>query len=435
MGLWAKLFGSGFQRHRQRGQRYQLDGDLGLARSEYETAMGAAEGAPEADVQEVREALAAVRLRLSEQRLDEGRELATGGFLDEAEDSYQLALELADQQPQQDAARAALRALEEERVRQREVEAELPPEGDEFMGSSPEERLEIFLLGLADPAQAEEYRSLGPEFASAVLQLHEGAAAAAIEGLEALRAAGVEHPLLDLELGRALLFAGDAEHAEQAAELLRPWARAHPADIQANAALADALRQAGQPDEAGAILVELAERNPPESAAMQHLAEHCYAVEDWEGLVETAREGLRHVPRSLELKRLLGLGLHAAGHSAEATGLLEQVLQARWRYDEETDELEFDRGTAWVVARIYVQTGGREQLERAHGLLRALDAHASAAERPLLLASQAEVLLRLGQPDAGRRLAEKARALLDPEAPADPALAQRLDALTVGPPA
>ncbi len=429
MGLWAKIFGSGFERHRKSGERYHASGDLGLARSEYEAALAAGGDAPESERASVQAELAKVRRALADRRLAEGRRLAAGGFGDEAEDAYQLVLELAADASQQQAARDGLRALEEQRVQQRQENTELPPEGDEFMGSSPEERFEIFLMGLQDPAQADEYRELGAEFAEAVLLLHEGEAPAAVERLRALRDGGLEHPLADLELGRALLFEGDEGQAQEAATLLQGWARAHPADIQANTALADALRQAGRADEATEVLVELAERNPPDSPAMGHLAEHFHAVGDWEGLVDTAQEALRHVPRSLELKRLLGLGLHGMGKAAEAIGLLEDVLQARWRYDEETGELEFDRGTAWLVARIYLGTAKREQLERAHGLLRALEAGAPAAERPLTLAGQAEALLGLGRTDEARRLLEKARALLDPEQATDEDLAKRLSSL------
>ncbi len=411
MGLFDALFGGGFRKHKERGDRYRAEGQLGLAKAEYEAALRASAKEPEAAVEELRRLCTATRRDLALERRAEADRLFEDGFLDEAEDAYHVALELLEEGPERDSVQAALRRLDDAGEDADEGAEEMAAEGDEFLGETFEERFEILLMGLDDPAVAERYEALGRPFAEAVLLLHDGKASEAAAALQALLDGGLDDPLLRLELGRALLFAG-GEGLERAVGYLAAWVDAHPEDLDASAALADALRQQGKVEEAGEVLAAAARVAPPESTALQHLAEHHLGAEQWDAAARAAQKGLLHRPRAVELRRVLGLALHRQGQTREGVKLLEGVLQERWRYDGETGELEFDRGTAWALARIYVAEGNREQRERAEGLLRALEQSAEPEERPRILLSMAEAQLALGRPDEGRRRLETVLALL-----------------------
>ena len=412
MGLWG-LFGGGFQKHRRRGDEYRARGELGFAKAEYEAALRAARGRGEEEIAELKGALAEMRRELSRVQRSKGDTLREDGFFDEAQDAYHLALELCEGEGDREAVLAALRGLEKARREEASRQPELAPEGDEFLGESLEERFEIFLMGIEDPEVVQAYREQGPDFARILLKLQEGAADEAIPAFEALLAKGEDHPLLHLELGRALLFAGDEEASQRAADHLRVWVDTHTDDHEACTALGEALRQAGCAGDATALLRRVAAQAPPDSMAIQNLAEHHLLLEEFDDAAAAAQRGMVHRPRSLELKKLLGLALHGLGKEAEAAGLLEVVLRERWRYDPETGEVELDRGTAWALARIYLADRSLGEDERARNLLQTLEADAEEPERPLILASLGEVLIRLGELEEARRRLETALALLE----------------------
>lgn len=414
MGLWSTLFGDSFLKHRERGDRYRSAGELGLAKAEYECALRRARGRTETELAEVRQALQETKRMLVEANEQRARELAELGCFEEAANALHFALELADEEEAAARLRAELASLDRRQKthEKAQIDAETKgPEGDEFMGDTFEERFEIFLMGLEDPEVAEQYRARGEAFAQAVLLLQEGEATRAIAALQDLLAGGDDHPLVHLELGRALLFAGGTERSTAAVDHLRRWVDGHPTDYDASTTLAEALRQAGRADEATELLEQVADEAPPDSLALQHLAEHLVILGEWQAAAAACQEGLAHRPRATELKRLLGVALHGLGRSAEATKLMEAVLRERWRFDPETGELEFDRATAASLARIYLAADSLGQAERALDLLRALEQGAPEAERPGLELAMAEALLRLGQRDEARRQLETALAL------------------------
>ena len=272
-----------------------------------------------------------------------------------------------------------------------------------------------------DEDVAAQYRQTSRPFLEAVLLLQEGKADEAAASFEQLLAREGATPLLQLELGRALLFRGGATDAAQAVEHLRTWVTQHPDDFGASTSLAEALRQAERPDEATELLFQIAERAPRASLALQHLAEHLVTLGNWAEAAEACEEGLRHRPRSAELKQLLGLSLHGLGRHAEAVKLLEAVLRERWRLNPETGEVEFDRATAAVLIRIYLAAQELNQAERAADLLGAMEREAPEAELPGIHLATAEALLRLGRTEEAKRRVTLARSL----AADDPTIEQR----------
>ncbi len=426
MGFLSSLFGGGFDKRLQAATRYEEQGELGLAKAEYQAALAKAKGQPEDLVARAREGLARVRRGLGLQNLERGQRLAEDGFFDEAEDHLHLALELLEAEDDRQQALDALADLERKAIQAPEEE-EIQPEGEEFMGTSQEERFEIFLMGLEDQSLVEEYRSLGPDMASAVLALAEGRPADAATLLEGLLDGGEDHPLVHLELGRAILFT-EGRDPEEAIGHLEAWVAEHPGDWQAGSSLAEALRRAGRVEEATGLLDRMAGEAHGDSLAVQHLAEHYLVLDEFEKAARTAADGLRDHPNDLGLKRLLGMALYKMGRSDQAVKLLEGVLEQTWRYDPDTEELEIDRETAFVLTRIYMAGESDTGLERANGLLRALEQGAQdERERIQLILDQGEIMLRLGARDDGVRLlgnalalasghedlAERARGLLD----------------------
>jgi len=421
MGIFSALFGDPFPRLLQQAAQHLQQGELGLAKGELEAALRAGKKRPEAELAPVRTQLAEVRAQLAEINWHKGQELAAAGLTEEAADLFHFALELLEEGEQARRVRQALAELDQQQRQAEEIDEEVALEGDEFLGKTFEERLEIFLGGIEDEDVAAQYRQTSRPFLEAVLLLQDGKADEAAASFEQLLAREGATPLLQLELGRALLFRGGATDAAQAVEHLRTWVTQHPDDFGASTSLAEALRQAERPDEATELLFQIAERAPRASLALQHLAEHLVTLGNWAEAAEACEEGLRHRPRSAELKQLLGLSLHGLGRHAEAVKLLEAVLRERWRLNPETGEVEFDRATAAVLIRIYLAARELNQAERAADLLGAMEREAPEAELPGIHLATAEALLLLGRTEEAKRRVTLARSL----AADDPTIEQR----------
>lgn len=425
MGLFTTLFGDGFKKHRDRGDRLRAEGELGLARAEYETALqaGAKRAEIAVEVAAVRKALGEVKGELAAHNRKKAGQLSQDGLLPEAIEALHFTLELLEDETQAQEVRAELVALMQQLREQesRQAVATTSAEGDEFSGETFRERLEIFLGGLEDDELADGYEEMSDPFLEAVLRLQDGKAEEACGVFETLLAEGEDRPLLHLELGRALLFLSKTERLGEAVGHLRRWVQGHPRDHQAITQLAEALRQAGEPDEATRLLEQVASEAPGESTALQHLAEHLLLLQRFEDAAEAAEEGLEYRPRSAELKQIMGLALHGLGRGGDAAKVLEAVLRERWRVNPETDEIEFDRPTATVLVRTYLADEKLGQAERALDLLQALLRGAPEAELPAIHLAEGQALLQLGRQEEARRKLETALA----EAPADSEVAAR----------
>jgi len=461
MGIFSKWFRKDLHERRLRGDRHFDAGEIGLARAEYEAGLAGFD--PQRDDASEREhvatRLAEVQDLLGTRYIAEAREAAAGGQHEQAEETLRYAVELLAHRPLRAEAEAAL--AEAIALRRR---AEAVPEGpgEEFDVAPPEEdderddgegeedepetadAFEQYLLALPPP-RARAYRSLGAAFAAGYVALHDGEGERAVADLRQALAERPDSPLVHFELGRALLFVGDGPGA---AEHLRIYRDAASDEPETAWLLAEALRLAGRPDDARAVLQTEVEARPASARAWLELAQHHLAngaAEAAEQAVTTALERVEQpekgmggratawtrsgssegavraaaqrvgteerVPPRITLYKVLGLARVAAGRPEDAIAPLERALKEHWRYLPEEGVIEFDREAAWVLAGIYVERG--ERLDRAIELLHALATSAPPEERWLPLARLGRALEKKGRRDEALDAFRRARAVAD----------------------
>ena len=420
LGLLDRLLGRSFEALRGRGDRLFERGEYGLARMEYQAAVGRA-AADEAGRAAVEERLRACNATLFSARTQRAAALEDGGHGEEAAQLYREALELAGDDGEREQAFLAIRRVEARLEAEAAAEDEpLEAEGADFLGDCVEDRLELHLLALDDDELAAEYRSLGPELAAAFVALEEGRGEEAVGPLEALLAEGA--PLLvRRELGRALALVA---RAGEAVPHLRAWLDEAPEDVPALHALADALAEAEGLQAAVDALAPALDARPDAVTLRLRLAELLLAQEEAGEAIELLEEGVAEAPGTISLHRALGVARAAAGNSDGARAAWETALSLRWRLDNDTGELEFDRESAWFLAQLMLAR--KADAHRALDLISALALSGDEGERPGLLVAKAQAHGLLGDRDAARQALVTARTLAGED---DEAGRKRIDEL------
>ena len=406
MGWMDKLLGRSFDTLRAKGDRLLERGAPRLAPREEQAAKRRAPPPPPPPAA-VAARLATCKAKLLEQRTTRAAELAELGHGDEAAELYREALEFADEGEARERVYAAIRDVEAKLDEALEAkDAPLEAEGSDFLGDSPEERLELHLLALDDEERAEQYRSHGPELAAAYVAIEEGQAAEALEPLETLLDASPS-ALVQRELGRALLL---LDRPEDAIPHLAAYTDEADDDVQALHALAEALVAVEDVEGATDLLVAALEAQPDAASVRLRLAELLVGTGEPSEAADLLEEGIELTPQVVILHRVLGIARAAQGEHEAARNAWETALSLRWNLDNETGVLEFDRESAWLLAQLLL---ARElEPNKALDLVSALALTPDEAERPALLVAKARAHRLLGDEAAARSSLVTARSLV-----------------------
>ncbi len=457
MGFLGALFGKRFATHKERGDRYFQEGQFGLARAEYEAALKRFDPARDdaAARRAVTDGLQQARERIGLAQLEEGERLLAAELPNEALDALQLALELLPAGHERRAAAETARHRAETRRQTAELDgpkavlgldsaAAGADDADADADADFDDDFERYLLPLSDE-QAEAYRDLGADFRAGCGALQQGDGTGAVAAFTKAKALAPDNPYVALELGKALLFAGEA--AAAGVELAR-YSDAYPDDPDVAYLLADAWRSADRAADALALLEAEAERRPHSVRARLAIADHHLAAGAPAAAVEAAEAALalvdletpprRHstwsrgasaagtldamaaransrerIPPRLVLLRTLGQALIAADRAAEALEPLDQAIRAHWRYDPENRQFDFDRDAVWLFARVAIDT--KRRLARAVELLHVLAVSVSPEEQPAVWATLGRAYALQGEPREARAHLERAQAALPTE--------------------
>lgn len=364
MAFFDKLLGRTWQKYQARADRFEADGESGLALQEYRSALSLFDGTD--DERAVLDAaVGKVRNRLRDEQLTRAQTFIEAGVLDRARTS----LDSAYDHSQTDAERAEVEdrralvvAIEEGRV----IDPSSTAVAEGELELHPDDRLRILLGGL-DGEQAKHYRSLGKDFSKGWLALQEGEFDVAVEGLEKARDANKGDAFVLTELGRAYLA---VDRNDEAVAVLEDADKAESESIYIKLHRVQALWALKDFDTAEQVLQEAHDLDEEDNRVFRAIGEHALLSGDYEPGIEAVQLMLEEAPNDVNLLRMLGQLNHAAGHLDVALGCYEAVLSIRWDLDPETKELIFDAPSALAAASIYLDQEKRP--ERIIDLLHAM---------------------------------------------------------------
>ncbi|HHO54714.1 MAG TPA: tetratricopeptide repeat protein [Deltaproteobacteria bacterium] len=187
-----------------------------------------------------------------------------------------------------------------------------------------EQRLALLVENYPE-ALREQVRGLGVGFARAVLELEDGRADQALQGLLSLPD---DQPLVQWERARAAHALGDPAAAARAVRAFARHAQGHHpmGRLHSGVYLAQLLTEAGDPHAALRALREVRQASPQEGGGLfAQLLLLTGALEEAEA---TTRELIRDSPRSMPLYGLLARIRLAGDHRSEAMRALEAGLEA-----------------------------------------------------------------------------------------------------------
>lgn len=369
------MLGKLFSRRTPESERARADelfaqGDLGHAKLTYERAQGLLPRDAAAQRAELTARIEVCRDGLARTRLEEADKLLAQGSYELALSELESALEIA--------ASAELKATIEQRMEnseRREVREQVV-----LASQSEDERFET-IAGGWEEEQHDEYAWHGDALKKALLALHDGDAASARTGLEALVASDDQAACyVWFELGRARALAGDLDGGRAAFErfLSRlPEGAGGDARLTAHVELAAMLRE--RDDIEGAIAqhqaaIEAMPDDPRTYLAMAMFFRREGLAAEAVEVLEAATDALEGEERPWRVTLELGLAHADLGANATAIDLLENVVA--WFVARQ--HLDLPPECAVKLAQLHEQAGNRS---RALDLYRIL---ASGSDLPSL---------------------------------------------------
>jgi tetratricopeptide (TPR) repeat protein len=359
--------------------------------------------------------------RMAMAQVEAGDRYAEDGDMELARQQFEGAMEIAVDAAIRDTAERRLEGLERRQVTEQVAATDAEP--------TDEDRLEV-IASAWEPDQADEYEGyegLGP----ALLALMDGRAEEAREALEALLEAHDDARYLWFEVGRARIAAGATDEGVQALRRFIESLdedEGGDARLATHMELARMLDEAGDVDAAvgeyQAAIEALGDDPRPYLWLGRFLREKGHPAEAAE-VIQSAIEVMDTAHPDWRVLQELGLAQADAGQDDEAIETLEQVVRVLTA----RHQLDFPPPTALTLAKLHEKQGG---LERAADLYRLLSRGADREGLPLYHREAARVLAELGLVAEARRMLQRAGALVegDPEALAD--IEQRLAALDEG---
>ncbi|NOZ87327.1 MAG: tetratricopeptide repeat protein [Deltaproteobacteria bacterium] len=236
MGLFKRILGRDFEKLSKRGDDMLKEGQFGLAKMAYEDALKSSDKDTDPDaVEKIRNSLDKAKTALAKSNFEEAEGLVQMGDFEGALKLLDVCRELLDTNRNFDEKsrkdfdnrmesleNMAIQGLEQKRMKRmssaglgQNAEAG-PGAGDEAdgFGDTQEDRFEI-LLGSLPLVQAEEYRSLGQEFARAYLLMNEGNMNESRQVMEKLLEEKPGSIYLQYEVARLKSLTGELEPASK----------------------------------------------------------------------------------------------------------------------------------------------------------------------------------------------------------------------------
>jgi tetratricopeptide (TPR) repeat protein len=257
--------------------------------------------------------------------------------------------------------------------------------------------LEVFevLANTLDPDLAEEYRSLGEDFALGYAYTNHGGFKTAIKYFEKALQSHPAQRMVHRELGRALVFQGEAKHAVKE---LKSAIEELPEDMELHHLLASATSESGEVDTALEILKEVQTKNPEEIETYLIMGDILLKAGDITRSGEAYQKALKMDPEFSETYSRLGAWAMARG---EDTLAIEHYSEAVEHGDHLQDIV--------TLANLYLKE--ERDLEGALGLLnRAL--YYDPQRRWHYLVQIGEVYLKKGWDDKAREVLEGVREMI-----------------------
>ncbi len=270
---------------------------------------------------------------------------------------------------------------------------------------------EIYLISLPDETQ-DLYRTLGDDFATGFIAIHEGEGEKAISLLEKALKVHPDTEEISLELGRAHLF---CNHVEQAITHLERFYRKNPAHIDGTFSYAEALATGNRKAEAVSVMESLHKAHAGTAKVMKGLGDYYAINEQWERAIALYEDALKCEEISPTVNKAavlnaLGKAQLAAGHKEDSAHTLESLMKAYWRFDNDSGSLQFDREGAWILAGLYLDEG--KKLDRALDLLHAIDHQSTGSEKLFVSVKLAQAYYAKGLTDEGQKFASRAKGLV-----------------------
>jgi tetratricopeptide (TPR) repeat protein len=461
MAFWKKLFGKSFEESVAAGEDLLAAGRAGEARLELEQALARSKGEPEARIEHVRGKIAEARDLLVKEYIEDGKAFASNGQLDNAQECFQSAKEIA----VGDVAKAEIQLLIDGLDAQDAREA-----FDETDEMTETERFQV-LSGAWEDERADELESYGEEFRKAFLELHAGEAERAAATMAEILEENPGAVYLHLELGLALRTAGrvhdavthiqtflslveelgdqsedddedeedEEEEDDAGSEPVTPEAQvqAHVTlaeifleldDAAARAAEPEAIEDAEtaepeakrrRPDRSGKEhgkkstdysasaereLRALLDLLPEQSSPYVHLGAFLRKAGRLDESLEVLEAGQPHLGSlrpDMRLVRELGLTHRALGNVEAAMAALKAVVE----YSAATSDFDFDPSAAVPLAELHEEKG---ELARAADLYRHLAAGSHAAGHFSYNRNAGRLLAATKQPDLARKFFARA---------------------------
>lgn len=425
MALFSKLFGGGWDKTVERARRLEREGEDGDALILYEQALaGERRGVETERVREVEARAVAIRDRIADARIADGRTLLEQGNPEAAEEAFRTALQVAGTETKESEAQACLDGMEAEVARHMAARAREPTEDEVFQA----------LSGAWEEEQWDEYEEHGEAFRDAYLEFHRGRPERAVPVYERLLdGAGLDAVFLLFELGRARAAAATKVEGEEA-EVLRKDAIDALAtfleripDGVASAVCAAAWNELAQvhlerddAESAEDALMRAQEAVPEQPVAYLNLGLFLRREGRDEEAVDALQQGSEVMDKlrpDFRLMAELGLCLRSVGRVDEAVETLQAVVSGM----SSLQQGYHDPYVSVPLAEMYEQKGSKRE---ACDLYRHLAEGADADNLGAYSYQSARLLVELGEHELARRYIARAREL----AP-DRELLEKLDAL------
>lgn len=411
--IFGKLFGGGWEKTIGRARELEEAGEDGDALVLYERALARDRKGVDADAIRDAEARAmAIRDRIADARIAEGRRYLEQGSAESAEEAFRTALQVAGTERKEAEARACLDAMEADLVRTMAGEAREPTQEETFQA----------LSGAWEEEQWDEYEEYGDAFREAYLAFHTGRPDEAVAVYEKLLdEAGQDAVFLLFELGRARAASAVRADGEDADKLRReaidalesfnerlPGGVAEALCAAAWNELAQVHIELGDAESAEDALMRAQEAVPGEPIAYLNLGRFLKQAGRVDEAVEALEQGAEVMDKlrpDFRLVAELGLAYREVARLDEAAETLQMVVDGIFQHHHG----HHDPYVAVPLAEIYEERG---RLRQACDLYRHLAEGADGSNLGLYSYHSARLLRELGEDEAAMRYLARARELV-----------------------
>lgn len=406
MAFFKSLFGNGAEDHEKRAREYMASGHWGEARLELGRALQKIKDPDDPRREEFKRKILDVTHRLAKAHEEEGDDLEAEGLADEAAERYQLALTLV--KKEEDRKRLQMKLAHEAAPACAETEAsgrlfldtaccgasaKCAVPAPEALEGDPMEYFEV-LMHTLEADRAEEFRSLGENFALAYAYANHGEFPKAIKYFEK---AVQDHPdqrMVHKEFGRTLLC---HKESKRAAEELRAARNQLGEDLELAHLLASAYVESDQADAALEVLTQNQASFPGDLESRLMLGDLYMKKEQMDEANQAYEEALSIVPEFPETLARLGACALKQGDDSRAIDYYSKAVETSSNLQHTI-----------TLAELHFK---HENLEEATELYHTA-LHNDLDNRWWYMVRIGEIFLKSGLQDKGLKVLKQARAMI-----------------------